>query len=66
MITETGVSITRIPGQFQTERFYSAFYKRWMIQWDYRDMAGRPHEGVARSLGAAKKQAAKHGYKEAA
>jgi hypothetical protein len=66
MITENGVSTTSEPGQFQAERFYSCFSKCWMVQWNYRDIQGRLRSGVARSLEGAKKQAAKHGYREAA
>jgi hypothetical protein len=65
MMTKNGVSTTTIPGQFQSERFYSCFQKCWMVQWDYRTPKGKLHSGVARSLEAAKKQAARHGYREA-
>ncbi len=54
MIKGNGYSTTIKPGQFQTERFYSPFYKCWMVQWDWRNPAGRLYSGVARSLEAAK------------
>ncbi len=66
MITENGVSTTTERGQFQCERFYSCFSRSWLVQWDYRDQAGKLHSGVSRSIEAAKKAAAKHGFKEAA
>jgi hypothetical protein len=53
-------------GEFQYQQFWSCFYKCWMFQWEYLDLNGMLHSGVARSVEAAKKQAARHGYREAA
>lgn len=32
---------------FQCEPFFSPIAKRWLTQWDYRDVAGELHSGVA-------------------
>jgi rhamnogalacturonyl hydrolase YesR len=66
MLTKNGKSTTTKLFQFQTESFYSCFYKCWMVEWEYMNSKGVVLRGVARSVEAAKKQTARWGYSEAA
>jgi hypothetical protein len=36
------------PDQLATEPYHSAITKRRLIEWNYRDQAGKLHAGVAR------------------
>ena len=59
------VSNTREPGEFKVKRFYASLSKKYRYQWDYRDQAGIPHMGVAKSVEHAERAASKYGYRGA-
>lgn len=64
-INENGVSTTNLRGQFAYEEYKSPFSGKLRVQWDYRDMAGHLHSGIAVSVEAAVNAASRFGYKEA-
>jgi len=63
-MTKNGVSTTKQPGQFQYERFYSRILRKYRYAWDYRDLKGELHSGIAKTLKEAKAKAAAFGYED--
>ena len=50
------------PGELVTESFSNRVQRKRLVEWNYRDAAGKLHAGVAKTYEAAVEQAAKHGY----
>lgn len=54
-----------LPGQFQYEEYEGNIRNgrgKMIVQWDYRDLKGELHSGVAKTLGEAKQKAVQFGY----
>jgi hypothetical protein len=64
MLSKNGVSTTIVKDQFNYEVFYSEILRGERVQWDYRDVTGKLHSGVSKTLELAKQSAAKFGYRE--
>jgi hypothetical protein len=61
-MTVNGVTTTKKNDQFQCERFYSSILKGYRYQWDYRDINGELHSGVAKTEELAIEKAKTFGY----
>lgn len=50
------------PGELVTEAYSNRVQRKRLVEWNYRDVTGKLHAGVAKTYEAAVEQAAKHGY----
>jgi len=58
-------SIDCLPGQFQFEEYEGNIRNgkgTMIVQWDYRDLKGELHSGVAKTFEEAKQKASQYGY----
>lgn len=62
MLNDKGVSTTKACDTFRYESYYSPTAGKVLVQWDYRDVHGELHSGVAVTVSAAKAKAAAFGY----
>lgn len=53
---------SRLHDVFQAEIFKSSITRRLHVQWEYRDLGGELHAGVASSEQAARRQAQDYGF----
>jgi hypothetical protein len=64
-MTRNGVSTTVERDRFQYERFQPPWSAsgQWYVQWDYRDVGGELHSGIAKTEDEARTAASKFGYR---
>jgi hypothetical protein len=57
-----GISTTTLRSAFRYNTYYSHLAKKMLVQWDYRDIGGKLHSGVALSVSSAEKMAQAYGH----